>query len=438
LGRTRIAVDLVHGQTLIQFPFSFMMKIEKYTFGIGDRFAHQGRAQLQAILKARDAGIDVHPVWNKSNREHMIIKSSPDDVRAEADAAVAALGWTGAYYVDADHIGLKTVDAFIPASDFFTLDVADFTGKSAEVNAVEAFLKAASRYTGSLSIPGIDRPFHLTKETVRGAAGKFLLAVKEAGRIYRHLEERKGPEAFVTEVSVDETDRPQNPVELFLILAMISGERIPIQTIAPKFTGRFNKGVDYVGDLAQFEKEFDEDLSVIAFAVREFGLPESLKLSVHSGSDKFSIYPIINRLIKKHKAGLHVKTAGTTWLEEVIGLAESGGEGLALVKEVYAEAHEHFAELAAPYSTVIDIDVTKLPDPKSIMGWSSVEYANALRHVESSPDYNPDLRQLLHVGFKVAAGMGKRFTEALRANEKIVGKNVTENLFDRHLEPIFA
>jgi hypothetical protein len=225
---------------------------------------------------------------------------------------------------------------------------------------------------------------------------------------------------------------------LFLILAMISEERIPIQTIAPKFTGRFNKGVDYVGDLGQFAKEFDEDLSVIAFAVREFGLPESLKLSVHSGSDKFSIYPIINRLIKKHHAGLHVKTAGTTWLEEVIGLAESGGEGLALVKEVYAQAHEHFAELAAPYSTVIDIDATKLPDPQSVMGWSSAQYANALRHVESSPEYNPDLRQLLHVGFKVAAGMGKRFTEALRANEEIVGRNVTENLFDRHLEPIFA
>jgi tagaturonate epimerase len=109
---------------------------------------------------------------------------------------------------------------------------------------------------------------------------------------------------------------------------MISREGIPVQTIAPKFTGRFNKGGDYVGDLTQFEKEFDEDLSVIAFAIREFGLADTLKLSVHSGSDKFSIYSIINRLIKKHDCGLHVKTAGTTWLEEVIGLAESGGEGL--------------------------------------------------------------------------------------------------------------
>ncbi len=437
-GLPQISVDGVSGQPFIQFPFLSTMKIEKYTLGIGDRFAHQGRAQLQAILKARDAGMDVYPVWNKSNREHSIIKSKPDDVRAEADSAVAAAGWKGAYYVDADHIGLKTVDAFIPASDFFTLDVADFTGKAADSHAVDAFLKAVGRYTGSLSIPGIDRPFRLTEETVRSAAGKFLLAVQEAGRIYRYLEGKKGGDNFVTEVSVDETDTPQNPVELFLILAMIGEEQIPIQTIAPKFTGRFNKGVDYVGDLAQFEKEFDEDLSVVTFAVREFGFADSLKLSVHSGSDKFSIYPIINRLIKKHNVGLHVKTAGTTWLEEVIGLAESGGEGLALVKEVYGQAHEHFAELAAPYSTVIDIDVNKLPDPKSVMSWSSAQYANALRHVEASPDYNPNLRQLLHVGFKVAAGMGKRFTEALGANEEIVGKNVTENLFDRHLQPIFA
>jgi tagaturonate epimerase len=414
------------------------VKIEKYTFGIGDRFAHQGRAQLRAILKAREAGVDVHPVWNKSNREHLIIKSQPGDVRAEADAAVAALGFTGAYYVDADHIGLKTVDAFIPASDFFTLDVADFTGKAAEPDAVEAFFKAVRRYTGSLSIPGIDRPFNINEATVRGAAGKFLLAVQEAGRIYRHVEEKKGSQSFVTEVSVDETDAPQNPVELFLILAMVAEERIPIQTIAPKFTGRFNKGVDYVGNLAQFEKEFDEDLCVIAFAIREFGLADSLKLSVHSGSDKFSIYPIINRLIKKHDAGLHVKTAGTTWLEEVIGLAESDGEGLTLVKEVYAQAHEQFAELVAPYSTVIDIDASKLPEPKSVMGWSSAQYAGALRHVESSPHYDPNFRQLLHVGFKVAARMGKRFTEALGANEEIVGRNVTENLYDRHLQPIFA
>ena len=414
------------------------MKIEKYTFGLGDRFARQGKAQLRAIQLAHDSSIDVYPVWNKSNREHLIIGSQPDDVRAEADAAVAALDWTGAYYVDADHIGLKTVDGFISASDFFTLDVADFTGKAAEPEAIEALAKSLRRYTGALSIPGIGQPFALTEEVLRRAAGKFLLAAQEAGRLYRRIEGKKGQDRFITEVSVDETDSPQNPVELFLILAMIAQEGIPLQTIAPKFTGRFNKGVDYVGDLAQFEREFDENLSVLAFAIREFGLPETLKLSVHSGSDKFSIYPIINRLIKKHDAGLHVKTAGTTWLEEVIGLAESGAAGLALVKDIYAQAHEHLPELAAPYSAVIDIDAAKLPDPNVARHWSSEQYANALRHVESCPSYNPALRQLLHVGYKVAATMGRQFTDALVANEEIVGRNVTANLFERHLQPLFA
>jgi len=414
------------------------VKIEKYTFGIGDRFAHEGQAQLQAILTARGAGLDVYPVWNKSNREHVIVKSKPDDVRAEADAAVTALGWKGAYYVDADHIGLKTVDAFIDGSNFYTLDVADFTGKAADPDAIKSFVKGMSNYAGRLIIPGIGTPFEISEETLRLAARKFLLAVQEAGRIYRHVEEKKGRENFVTEVSVDETDAPQTPVELFLILAMMAREGIPAQTVAPKFTGRFDKGVDYAGDLKQFEKEFAEDIFVIAFAIREFDLPETLKLSVHSGSDKFSIYAIINRLIKTHDAGLHVKTAGTTWLEEVIGLAESGGEGLDIVREIYGRAYERLEELTALYLTVIDIDKGKLPNPQIVAGWSSAEYTSTLRHVQSSPAYNPHFRQLIHVAFKVAAEMGNRYTDALEANKAIVGRNVTENLVERHLKPIFG
>jgi hypothetical protein len=96
---------------------------------------------------------------------------------------------------------------------------------------------------------------------------------------------------------------------------------------------------------------------VIDMAVKEFGLPAGLKMSVHSGSDKFAIYPHIGSIIKKHNKGLHLKTAGTTWLEEVIGLAESGGEALTFVKEVYSKALEKTEELCAPYADVIDIDV---------------------------------------------------------------------------------
>ena len=145
-----------------------------------------------------------------------------------------------------------------------------------------------------------------------------------------------------------------------MLFRSLADAGVYLQTIAPKFTGRFNKGVDYVGDLAQFEREFNDDLAVIAHAVKTYGLPKNLKLSVHSGSDKFSLYPIIRRALQRTGAGVHLKTAGTTWLEELIGLSEAGGDGLALAKEIYAYALEHVDELCAPYASVIDIDRAKI------------------------------------------------------------------------------
>lgn len=413
------------------------MNIQRYTIGMGDRFAHQGEAQLRAVMQARAIGLEIYPVWNKSNREHTIIGTRPDDLRAEADAAVAALGWKDDYYVDADHIGMKTVDGFISASNFYTIDVADFSGQPADAASVDAFVSAMAPYTGRLAIPGIAECFVITEDHLRVAAGKFLRAMQEAGRIYRHIAARKGGGNFVTEVSVDETDAPQNPVEMLLILAMIAREGIPVQTIAPKFTGRFNKGVDYVGDLVQFEREFDQDLAVINFAVGEFGLPAGLKLSVHSGSDKFSLYPVINRLIKKHRAGLHVKTAGTTWLEEVIGLAEAGGEGLQIAKDIYTGALPRAGDLIAPYAPVVDIEVAKLPRPEEVAGWDARKFAAVLRHDPACPDYDRQFRQFIHVSFKVAAGMGARYTDALKKHRESIARNVTHNLFERHIRPLF-
>ncbi|MBV8101036.1 MAG: hypothetical protein JOZ31_17980, partial [Verrucomicrobia bacterium] len=164
-----------------------MLSIEPYTVGIGDRFARQGRAQLEALVRAKAAGINVFPVWNKSYREHTLIKTKPADVRAESDAAVKALGWTGAYYVDADHISLKNVEGFISASNFFTIDVADFAGQAATPEAEENFVKTARRFGETLSIPGIDRPFEIGEAGLRAAARKFQLAMQEAGRIYRAI-----------------------------------------------------------------------------------------------------------------------------------------------------------------------------------------------------------------------------------------------------------
>ena len=413
------------------------LKLPKFSVGVGDRFAHQAKAQLAACVLAAKAGVEVVPVWNKSNREHMIIGSEPSQTRQEADAAVKALGWTKPYFLDADHINLKTVGRFLDPCDFFTLDVADLIGQPAKAEDVAEFVKRHPELVGTVTIPHIPEPFKTDSEFVVGVANKFLAAVQHAGMIYRFLAEKKGTGRFVAEVSMDETDSPQTPVELLIILAAIADEKIPIQTIAPKFTGRFNKGVDYVGDVAQFSKEFNEDLAAIAFAVKTYGLPENLKLSVHSGSDKFSIYKAIHEAVKKFGAGVHIKTAGTTWLEELIGLAEAGGSGLEIAKEIYAQAYAHSEELCAPYSTVIDIDPSKLPLPEEVNGWTSEQYTSALRHDQSNPAYNPNLRQLLHVGFKVAAKMGNRYLDALEANEETVARNVTTNLFERHIKPVF-
>ena len=413
-----------------------MWTLEKYTIGVGDRFAHQAKAQLQACVKLAENGIDVIPVWNKSNREHSFIGSEPQSVFDSAQAAVTALGWERGWHVDADHINMDTVDKYLDCSDFFTIDVADSIGQAPEGDAVAAFVEKHPELVGSVSIEGIDEPIEITREYVEEVAVKYLSAVAEAAKIYRHIESKK--DEFIAEVSMDETDAPQTPPELLIILAALADEGVRLQTIAPKFTGRFNKGVDYVGDLAQFEKEFNDDLAVIAHAIAKYGLPENLKLSVHSGSDKFSIYPIIGNALRRTGAGVHVKTAGTTWLEELIGLAEAGGEGLALSKEIYAKALENVDVLCAPYASVIDIDAAKLPTAEEVNGWTGDQYANALRHVQEHPEFNQHFRQLLHIAFKLAAKEGARYTDLLKANAEVVGKNVTENLYDRHFKRLFV
>ena len=379
------------------------MTIGKYSFGVGDRFSHEGINQLKALIKIQEQfGVTFVPVWNKSNREHVIVGTEPDEVRREADAAVAALGYKGQYFVDADHINLGNVDRFIAASDFFTIDVADYIGKE-----------------GTLE-------------------ERFLPAIREAGKIYRHIAAAKGADNFVTEVSMDEVDNAQSPEELRYILCELAKEQVPLQTIAPKFTGRFNKGVDYRGDLAQFEKEFEQDLQVIAECVKEYGLPENLKLSIHSGSDKFSIYPIMGRLIRKYGAGIHIKTAGTTWLEEIIGLAVADEKGLALAKKIYTGALGRMEELTVPYATVIDIDPAQLPSAQEVEGWDAEKFARTMRHNPSDPLFNPSFRQLIHVSYKIAAELGDEFYPALEKYADVIGKEIEDNLCVRHVSRLFS
>ncbi len=178
-------------------------------------------------------------------------------------------------------------------------------------------------------------------------------------------------------------------------------------------------------------------MAVVRYAIAEFGLPAALKLSLHSGSDKFSIYGAVHEAMTKMGTGLHLKTAGTTWLEEMIGLAESGGDALALVKEIYTDAYAHRDELCAPYAAVIEIELASLPSPAEAERWTAGQWVSALRHDLDSPEYNRSLRQLMHVAFKIAAKMGPRYIAMLERHEDCVAENVTRNLFDRHIRPVF-
>jgi hypothetical protein len=416
---------------------SGQFRLDKFSVGVGDRFVHQAKAQLEACVRASRSGVEVVPVWNKSNREHNIIGSEPSSTRAAADAAVKALEWTKPYYCDADHINLQTVGRFLASCDFYTIDVADFIARKTEQSSIDAFMRRHSELVGEIKIEGVEESFEITPARLSKIASKFLSAVEQAGAVYHRIESAKGKDNFISEVSMDETDRAQSPPELLIILAAVADEGIPLQTIAPKFSGRFNKGVDYAGDVSQFAREMELDLAVIAHAVRQYGLPGNLKLSIHSGSDKFSVYPAIHSILKKYHAGVHLKTAGTTWLEEIIGLAEARGEGLALAQEIYAEAYAHREELCYPYATVINIDTQKLPAPGEVRRWSPEEFTSALRHDPRSVSYNSSFRQLLHVGFKIAAQMGRRYLDLLEANEEVIARNVTYNLYARHIQPVF-
>jgi hypothetical protein len=217
-----------------------MKKLElgKYSFGIGDRFSHQAKAQLNAISMAKEQGVQITPVWNKSFREHSIIKSKPVDTREQADKAVRDLGWQDNYFVDADHVTIESVDFFLESSDFFTLDVADYIGKPTSGQNIHNFVEANKRYVGDLEIPGIAEKFVVDTPRLESIAHTYLKAIEEAGKIYRKIDGVKGSGSFIVEVSMDETDNPQTPLEIFFILSALKSEEIPVDTLAPKFSGR--------------------------------------------------------------------------------------------------------------------------------------------------------------------------------------------------------
>lgn len=411
------------------------MQLEKYSFGIGDRFGNEGKAQLKAIMAMQEYGIEVVPVWNKSYREHSIIGTTPQDVLLEATNAVESLNWSNNFYVDADHVTLHQIDLFLPYSNFFTIDVASSIGKPSNIALISNFVKRYSSYIGKHII---DQNIQVIDEDyLKCFANIYLTAIHEIKKVYDYLVEKKGANSFILEVSMDECENSQSAIDLFFILAELKHLNVEIQTIAPKYPGIFAKGIDYIGNIFAFEKEFAVDVAIIQLAKDLLKLPSSLKLSVHSGSDKFSLYPIIKSIIQANNQGIHIKTAGTTWLEEIIGLADCGGEGLEMVKYIYFQAVERFEELISPYRSVLQIDKSKLPNVRQIKHSTKDQLVEALTHDPVNRNYNPHMRQLYHVAYKIAAENRQMFQLLLDAHRATIEQKVTCNLLERHLKPLF-
>lgn len=408
-----------------------MLQLSRFSMGTGDRFGREGEAQIGAFQDLRAKGGEADIVWNKSNREHVLIGSTPADQAKAASEAIRKTGWDGGWFIDADHITMKTVDWFLPYCNFFTIDVAESIGKKASSASRLSFLDRAA-----FLLKDNSAPVWVENADLESVADKFLAAIEEAGKTYRYIAANKPKGSFVIELSMDETDKPQTPAQVAAILVAVAAEKIPISTFAPRFPGKFLKGIDYVGNTAEFFHTFEEEAKVLLWASESLGLPKGLKLSVHSGSDKFKLYKGIHEIATRLGAGVHLKTAGTTWLEEIVGLAEAGGKGLSLAKRVYEQAYLRIEELTAPYANVVEIDASSLPSPQIVASWDSDAFVNALRHELDSSMMQPGMRQLMHVGFKIAAEMGKEYLDALEEYRESVSRNVRYNLYARHLEPI--
>ena len=247
-----------------------MLTLAKYSFGVGDRFAHQagpncGPACWLPSRASKSCRSGTNRIANTRSSARSPTASAP-----RPTPRVRKLGWGKAYHVDADHIRLETVDGFSLRATFTRSTWPTRSANRPSRPQCRSFVERHPELARPrLAVAGVAEPLDLSAPRSSAIAGKYLRAVQEAGRIYRHIAAAKGADRFITEVSMDETDSPQTPPELLVILAALADEQVPMQTIAPKFTGRFNKGVDYVGDVGKFEKEFQDDLAVIAFAIQQ-------------------------------------------------------------------------------------------------------------------------------------------------------------------------
>ncbi len=389
--------------------------------GFGDRLGLATPGHVRAVRQFSS----IAPIFaQQSVRENARTGRTPQQVLDDATWGLFQEGWRDPWGADADH--LKTpanVDAFVTAGyTLYTVDPGDHvdndahTALSAEVEAkVQALPWGALEDTAQdMERRYLGRPFDLgetaltfDREVLWRAAAKYGHAIAHTVRMYRHLAGRMGDQAFELEVSVDETETPTSPAEHLFIASELRRLGVRWVSLAPRFVGRFEKGVDYIGDLETFAAEFTQHVAV----ARALG---PYKLSLHSGSDKFSIYPIVARLAK----GLaHLKTAGTSYLEALRAVAQVTP---ALFREILAFARERYDTDRATYH--VSAQLTNIPAPDTL---SDADLPGLLEQF--------DARQVLHVTFgSVLDRFGDRLLATLRRHEEVYYA-LLEAHFQRHL-----
>jgi hypothetical protein len=400
------------------------------SIGCGDRMGLATPGHVRAVRRGGMAPIFAQ----QSIREMTRTERTPDQVMDAATWGVFQEGWREGFGADADHLKtLDDVDLCVAAGfTFYTVDPGDHVDNAADADDPATLRHKVEALPWDLlqASPDDMRRLYLRKrfdvgdfavtfseEELLRAAAKYGRAVAHTARMYRHLADQMGNRAFELEMSVDETETPTTIPEHYFVASELRRQGVQWISLAPRYIGRFEKGVDYIGDLDAFEADFARHVAI----ARALG---PYKLSLHSGSDKFSIYPIAARV-----AGdlLHLKTAGTSYLEALRAIAAVKPE---LFREILAFAFERYGEDCASYH--VSADPAKVPAPAQM---ADTELATVL------DDF--DGREMLHITFgsvltaRDADGSYRfrdRLLAALQADEEAYHAAL-EAHFDRHIAP---
>lgn len=397
------------------------------TAGFGDRLGMATPGHVAAMRRVQTdvAGARILPIFaQQSIREMERTGRSPEDVLADATWGAFQAGWSGPVGADADH--LKTtadIDACVEAGfSLYTFDPGAHVNSSvdaagpAEIRLMverlpwekleDTAADLERRYVG-MRVQLEDRELRLDGAGILRAAAKYGKAVAHVVAMYRHLA-GKGID-FEVEISVDETETPTSPVEHYYVAAELKRLGVSWVSLAPRYVGRFEKGVDYIGD----PRELKEHLDAHAAIARTLG---PYKLSLHSGSDKFTVYPMI---AEATRGMVHLKTAGTSYLEALRVVARLDPT---LFRDILAFARDRYPEDRASYH--VSAQVERVPAPSKL---SDEELPGLLDRF--------DAREVLHVTFgSTLASFGDRLKAVLRDHESEYHMCL-ERHFYRHLRP---